>query len=201
MKTRASVNMSHLTDAQITDAAEQQADPRTSTHLAGCAACTAKVAQLRAILDSIAGSEIPEPSPLFWEHFAAGVSDGIDAQPQPARSWLSPAALAWLGAAAVVLLSVIGYYATRRTIDTVPLAPAVALGETPLADLSADDVEQDEAWALMRSLAVDLHYDDARDAGVLPRAGSVERAATELSEAERAELVRLIREELKRMGA
>lgn len=194
--------MSHLTDAQITDAAEQQADPRTSTHLAGCAACTAKVAQLRAILDSIAGSEIPEPSPLFWEHFAAGVSAGIDAQPQPARSWLSPAALAWLGAAAVVLLSVIGYYATRRTIDTVPLAPAVALGEAPaLADLAADDVEQDEAWALMRSLAGDLHYDDARDAGVLPRAGSVEGAATDLPAAERAELLRLIREELKRMGA
>ena len=139
---------------------------------------------------------------MFWEHFAAGVNAGIDAQPQPARSWLSPAALAWLGAAAVVLLSVIGYYATRPTFDTVPVAPAVALGETPaLSDPAPDDVEQDEAWAVMRSLALDLHYDDARDAGVLPRPGSLERAATELSEAERAELVRLIREELKRMGA
>lgn len=193
--------MSHLTDAQMADAAERQADPPMSTHLAGCAACTAKVAQLRAILDSVAANEIPEPSPLFWEHFAAGVNAGID-EPQPARSWLSPAALAWLGAAAVVLLSVIGYYATRPTFDTVPAAPAVALGETPaLSDPAADDVEQDEAWAVMRSLALDLHYDDARDAGVLPRPGSVERAATELSEAERAELVRLIQVELKRMGA
>ncbi|HJR59492.1 MAG TPA: hypothetical protein VJ813_08845 [Vicinamibacterales bacterium] len=194
--------MIHLTDVQLTDAAEGRLDPEASAHLADCAVCTKSVDEMRAVLDSVASVSVPEPSPLFWEHFGMGVNAGIVQAPEPVRSWLPPGALAWLGAAAVLLLSVIGYYATRPSFEAAPAAPAAALGEPPaLLDAAPDDVEADEAWALMRSLAVDLHYDDARDAGVLPGPGSVERAATELSEAERAELVRLIQDELKRMGA
>jgi hypothetical protein len=53
----------------------------------------------------------------------------------------------------------------------------------------------------MRIVAEEIDYEDARQIGVAPRAGSIERAAMELSDSERAELARLIERELKRTGA
>ena len=53
----------------------------------------------------------------------------------------------------------------------------------------------------MRSVAADLDYDAAMEAGIVPRPGAIERAAVELDDDERAELVRLIEAELKRTGA
>ena len=76
---------------------------------------------------------------------------------------------------------------------------STASAESPNPD--AVDIENDEAWAIVRSFADELHYDDARDAGVVPGPGSVERAAIELSPDERAELLRIIETELKRAGA
>jgi hypothetical protein len=64
-----------------------------------------------------------------------------------------------------------------------------------------DDPEQDAAWAVVRTAAVDLDYDAALEAGISPSPGAAETAAMQLSVAERAELARLIQEEIKRTGA
>jgi hypothetical protein len=201
--------MNHLTDVEMVDAAEGEIDSALSAHLAGCGNCAAKVSELRDMLRSVAGVAAPEPSPLFWDHLGARINAAID-QPRPSGSWLAGRRLAWLGAAFAVLMSVIGFYATRPAFES-GASPSVASGPPATNTGSpgpfiepgeaADAMEDDEAWAVVRSIAGDLHYDDARDAGVLPRAGSVEHAATELSIPERAELVRLLRDELKRMGA
>ena len=201
--------MTHLTDMQLGDAAEHQPDPDAATHLAGCTACRAKVQELRAVLDEVRQVPVSEPSPLFWEHFGARINAAIDQAPGNRWSWLSTGRLAWLGAAAILLISVIGFYAVRPGSSVPP--STIAQGEiaTPSHDATAGpDAEpgaggrdEDAAWALISSFADDLHYDDALEAGVQPAPGSVERAATELSEAERVELVRLLKNEMKRIGA
>jgi hypothetical protein len=204
--------MNHLTDLELADAADGSLDPARAAHLADCSTCDDTIRELRGLLAEVTSVPADDPSPLFWDHFAARVRAAIDETPASGRSWFQAPRLAWLGAAAVVLVGWVGFQTLRESPDppssTEP-ATGAAVTKTPDAptagqpvDGADDDIPADDAaWALVSSLAGDLHYDDARDAGVLPLPGSVERAALEMSEDERAELVRLIKNELKRMGA
>jgi hypothetical protein len=73
------------------------------------------------------------------------------------------------------------------------------------ADLAAvepvDDLDSDEAWAVVRAAAADLGWEDADAAGISAHPGDVENAALQLDSAERGELARLLDEDLKRHGA
>ena len=59
----------------------------------------------------------------------------------------------------------------------------------------------DEAWALVRTVADDLAWDDAAEEGLGVRPGSAERALAALTRDERSELVRLLAAETKQPGA
>ena len=63
------------------------------------------------------------------------------------------------------------------------------------------DLDSDEAWALVRSLAEDLDEDQMDAEGVSLGAGAAERLALQLSDVERAELARLLQEQLRTSGA
>ena len=63
------------------------------------------------------------------------------------------------------------------------------------------DLDADEAWALVRSLAADLDEDQMDAEGVSPGAGAAERLTQQLTEAERIELARLLQEQLRLAGA
>jgi hypothetical protein len=65
----------------------------------------------------------------------------------------------------------------------------------------ADDVDADEAWAVVRAAAVDLNWDDVHAAGIAAHPGDVEKVALELNADERHELARLLHEDLKHNGA
>ena len=166
--------------------------------------------QIDALLREVADVEVPEPSPLFWERFGARVNAAIDAATQDRRtSWVHAGPLGWIAAAAVVVVAVVGFYVTRPAGERHAQPPVTAQtqgtdisGSTEaLGEVETADIETDEAWAVVRSFAAELQYDEARDAGVMPRAGAVDRAVTELSDEERAELARLIEDELRRTGA
>jgi hypothetical protein len=64
----------------------------------------------------------------------------------------------------------------------------------------AFDPDTDEAWALVRTVADDLSWDDAAAEGVGVRPGSAERAMMTLTVDERSELVRLLQAETKQPG-
>ena len=66
----------------------------------------------------------------------------------------------------------------------------------PVGDVFAD-IDQDEAWAVVRSLAEDLDRDEMGQEGVSARPGSTEHLTLGLSDPERVELARLIEEQLK----
>ena len=196
---------SHLDEAQIVEAADGQGDHDAITHLAGCRTCGDRVSELRSILQSVASVDVPEPSPLFWDHFPARVGRAIEAAPERGRGggWLSASRWIWGSAATAAVVMVLLLLPLRR--DTVVPAGKI---EPPNVIVSSDSdagvvesLEGDEAWDMVRSVAEETDYDDVQDGGLSPRPGSLERAAMELNNDERAELARLIEQEMKRAGA
>ena len=124
----------------------------------------------------------------------------IDAQPRGAW-WFGRPGLAALVCAAVLLIAVITGFTLRQWSDAQPAVDPVAANRPESSPTLDDDVEQDAAWAVVRTAADDLEYDDALAEGISARPGAFESVAMELSAAERAELVRLIEREMKRPGA
>jgi hypothetical protein len=198
--------MRHLTDDEAAAMAAGDERETHASHLAACATCTAQVAACRATLRAVAAVDVPEPPPLFWAAFSARVGAAIDTP--PARAWSVAPARTWAGLAAVLLLAAALVFLLPRdpgieTADSPVTEQAVpAPGTEPHADETAALwPENDEAWEVVRSVAADVDYEAVRDEGIAPRPGALERAALELDADERAELVRLIQAELKRIGA
>src|SRR5215831_7618473 len=78
----------HLSPQQFVDAAENAAPAAVQAHLDACRVCAARVAEMRAVLDDLdSAPEMPEPSPLFWDHFSARVRAAVDAEPAAAPAW------------------------------------------------------------------------------------------------------------------
>jgi hypothetical protein len=75
--------------------------------------------------------------------------------------------------------------------------PATAPGP----DIWDDDVEADQAWAVVRTVAEDVDWNETSEAEIAARPHAAERVVPQLSSVERAELARLIEEELRRNGA
>ena len=202
--------MTHFAESELLDAAEGRLSPERQRHAEGCVACARQIADLRDVLTRAVGTEIPEPSPLFWDHFSARVREEISNESPSRWGWapgLRPLPIAGAAAAVVALLVAIVVLRSPSSqpavgVDRQHVADA---GPAPVApgdaDPDDDDVEVDEAWAVVRAVADDVVWDDVTDAGITARPGSVERAVQTLSAAERTELAALIAEELKRSGA
>jgi hypothetical protein len=111
----------------------------------------------------------------------------------PATAWATTASVA-------VLLMVTALW--RATLQApVPHrgAPATVAATMPLA-VTPDDLEADRAWAVVRTAAGDLAWEDVTAAGITAHPGAAERVALELTAAERAELARLLESEMKPNG-
>ena len=104
--------MSHLSRDERLLALDGALDATRQAHLASCAACRTDVETLGGVLARVRAVDVPEPSPLFWDHLAARVGDAIAREPAPVpdRGWWSPR-LAWAAAAVVITAAGAGYLA------------------------------------------------------------------------------------------
>ena len=197
--------MQHLTETEFVDLIEGTLPRSRATHATTCQTCGAQVDALRSTLSALEDDGDDKPSPLLWNTLPSRVAAAIDAEPR--RSWwMQWPVLVSLGCAAAVLL-VLGITLWRPTIADEGSSAATVVTQSPQASGTLapglqqdDDPEQDAAWAVVRTAAVDLDYDAALAAGISASPGTAEAAAMELSAAERAELARLIEEEMKRTG-
>jgi hypothetical protein len=209
----------HLNAEELVDVAEGTRPESATPHLASCEPCRAQVRELRAMLSAARDVEVPEPSPLFWDHLSSRVSKAVeeeaDARLQPSRHltpwrYLTPSryvVLHALGAVAACLVIAIA-------VGSRALAPAPGLprpigvaAPPPVADAGAGlelirDVTSDDDASLtvVASMTDGVDMETAREAGLAPR-GSAEHAVTHMSEGELRELGRLLQEELARSGA
>jgi hypothetical protein len=206
--------MNHLTHDEVLGAAESpRVQSAQARHLAECASCREAVESLRAVLARAAEDRLPEPSPLFWDHFSARVSEAVrdEASSRESSSWLPRlrrplTTWAMVAAALVLVLVTVVWRATLHAPSPlgpqpVPSTVASSASSVDLPPTPADNPDADARWAVVRIAAEDLKWEDVRDAGIAAAPGAAEGVALELSADERSELARLLARELKRNGA
>jgi hypothetical protein len=191
----------HLAEPELVDALDGTLAEVRAAHVAACPACAAQVEELRAIAARAAGVDVPEPPPFFWNQLSARVRAAV-AEQAPAGprvlSWLRPAIASAAAVILIVLVSALAGVWPRHTPE--PVAPTAAMypaDDTEIRDDGLADIEEDEAWAVVRTLAEDLDHDEMDVEGVSARPGSADHLTLGLSEPERIELARLLEEQLK----
>jgi hypothetical protein len=192
----------HLTPEELLDLAEGSRPLSSVPHLAACEVCRQQLDDLRDVMTTL-DADVPEPSPLFWEHFSARVHEAVVAEAAPARSWYRVGRWSWgLVAAMSAAVVVIAVSLTVRT------PPARTGAPSPVAEVSSGDVGSppavdDPSFSLLGDLAGGLDWDAAAAAGINMEVGTADTAVHDLNDGERTELQRLLVEALRtsRVGA
>jgi hypothetical protein len=192
--------MRHLTRDQLLDLVEAQNAEASGPHLRSCATCRQELKDLRNVIDRVADVAVPEPSPLFWDHFSARVGEAVGSEPPGTERPIRDSRRWWgyglpIATMVVVLLVAASVVTSRRATVAVPSVQR----DAPIA-LEASDVfsaaDQETTLGLVADLGRDLDWDDLHDGGVIVHDGLLERAVNGLSAGERAELGRLLKQEL-----
>jgi hypothetical protein len=138
-----------------------------------------------------ASGDVPEPSPLFWNHLSARVRDAVAVEPIPRSWWM----LYWRPMAAAV--GTIGLVAIIVWSGRVTVAPEPAADTTSASSRElVADVEVSEMWRLIEIASPKVELDTARELGLMPTSYAADQAIEELSPAQREKLVRLLRKEM-----
>lgn len=204
--------MKHLSAEELIDLMEGTRSPSSAPHLDSCEACRRQLAELRAVLSATAEIDVPEPSPLFWEHLSARIREAVAAAeasgPPPwFGSWPWPRIVLPLAGVAVATLVIVALVARRGDVGLGVPEPAAAAERGAMAvptiseplSLLTYEAPVEASLGLMVNLTEGLDFETARDAG-LTADGSAEHAVTHLSDGELTELQGLLRAELVRPG-
>lgn len=178
---------SHLSPHERVDALDGVLAASRHAHLQGCVSCQQELSAVREVHEAVmvsAEGDVPEPSPLFWDHFEARVGAAINDAAVP---WWRGSMRAWvtLAAAAVILFAV--WLSPLRT----PPAEDVVVD----AQLEMGTIGESVQWQFMSGVLESLEQNDARVV-LAPTAGAVETAFESLSAAERETFARLLQAEL-----
>jgi hypothetical protein len=72
--------MKHLNRVTLLEIVEGTRSAQSVLHLTECEGCRAKLAGLQAAWQAAADVNVPEPSPLFWDHLSARVREAVAAE-------------------------------------------------------------------------------------------------------------------------
>jgi predicted anti-sigma-YlaC factor YlaD len=185
----------HLSPREVVDALEEGLSPERGRHLDGCRRCREQLARVSETFEVVRGSgEVPEPSPLFWDHFQARVRERTEGVPMPEAGWRAwrwrALAVAAPGLLAAMVVVTLGRQA-QPGLERIP-TPAAPAAETPAA-LIADGSVGAPDWPEMLDLTADLAVEQLRVVAPV-RGGAAESLLEDFTEDERAELVRLLKE-------
>ena len=208
--------MTHLLDTEFVEFAEGTLPAARASHLDGCAECRAQAEAVSAALREVTAVEMPEPSPLFWDHFSTRVRDEVAHEvPDQAPSWVTVGirVLMPLVAAVAVVIGVFsgallprwmqGTRPDARLTSSHATADAGIAVPPPVTGLELDsttavDPQNAGVWDTLTAAASDMSVDEAHAAGMGVRPGAVDHAVEHMNQAELTELGRLLKDELKR---
>ena len=181
--------MTHLTPDELIDAMEGALAPERQSHLGACAECRRQADELAGVLHEAKQVRVPEPSPLFWNHFSQRVRVAIDQEPAPGGPW--PAWLRWhvllpVGAAAMIILGLM----MTMPIEQPPAGESIAYESSPFEPAG-------ESWGAIEDVVGEFDIETASAAGVI-EPGVAELAVLQLTAEEQQELTRLLQAELTR---
>ena len=193
----------HLEEHELVDFLDDALPLERRTHLERCDACRDRAEGLAHILARAADSKIPEPPPEFWDQFSRRIRAAV-AMEAPASAPTTWFRWAGLASAAVLVLALVLSRPdgpARRPSGVAPPQNGSTSAPTGAGMTDAGiDLETDEAWALVRSVADGLRLEDVHAAGIDADPGSANRAAASLSDRERLELAQLLDDEIKGRG-
>jgi hypothetical protein len=196
----------HLSPEELIDLVEGARAEADAPHLQSCEVCRHQVAALRTTMSAVADADLPEPSPLFWDHLSQRVREAVTAEARrPSRlggwQWgtalpgaLSGSWRAWAvaGVAAAVVISIY-VTAPRTSMPPSGARDGAAAAAAPLEPFGAAD---DPSLALFADLTEQMDPLSITDAGWSSPVGAVDEVVASLTAAECLELQRLLKEEL-----
>ncbi len=196
----------HLNAEELVDLAEGTRAESAAPHLRGCAQCRAQLDEMRAMISAVADVDVPEPSPLYWNHLSRRVQEAVAAE-RGQSGWNRSSTFverlvrarsfqAGIVAFASLLLVVFATSRVRapRVSGTAHQAAALSqpAGQDSLSDVAVDT---DPSLTLVATLTSTLDAEARAEAG-LARVGSAEHAVAHMNGAELRELHRLLQEEM-----
>lgn len=199
--------MKHLSPAELVDLLDEVLDSERAVHVDRCEACAASARELRATMRSAAlDGEVPEPSPLFWDHLSTRVRDAVAAEADTRGAfadWTGWRAhgVAPIAATLMVAVVVLSMTLVRHEPGLPSVTPSAlpAIASEPVSETTID-ASTAEVWEVLTSAAADLEWEAAHDAGMGVQPSTVDRAVQRLNPDELHELGRLLQSELKRPG-
>jgi hypothetical protein len=189
----------HLSPQEVVDALGGRLDPMRLEHARTCESCRIQISEFAEVTSDLAAVDVPEPSPLFWNHFSTRVQDALEAggsgqapiefEPWWRGAW-RPLAMFAVTAAALALVVV------WRPAPS-PVALRTGVGVVESAVLGAPQTMSETTFALMQAaVEAPLTWDEARASSLVPQLVSVDAAIEQLTPEQAAELARLIRIEM-----
>lgn len=176
----------HLSPDECLSAADDTLDPVRRHHADVCETCRQEVDAARVFLAEVSAADVPEPSPLFWDHFSARVraaTDDLAVGPAaPVARWRAWAPLCGLAAAAVFAVWLVRLPVTPPASDAADVAAADPFHESPSA-----------AWESVMALAADWSTDDLQTVTADTESTLL---IEDLTPGERAVFVRLLQQEM-----
>ena len=179
----------HFSPQEFVEAIEGTLVQARLDHLSACGECRAGVMELRQLVSNVeAAAPVPEPSPLFWDHFRARVREATTTAPPPARSW-------WAASLGPIVGVLVGASAVALVLLLRPVPPVVTPDEPVTTTVIAESPLDEGSWELVRGIASGLSIDDVESVAT-PRAGTADAAIDELTPAQREQLAKMLRAEI-----
>lgn len=188
----------HLSSQEFVNALDGVLVPARQSHLDGCPSCQTQVTELRAVIeDAGQGADVPEPSPLFWNHFQTRVLTAVQGEGQAGhRGWwtrvLDVRTLVAVSATVVAVVASVALYMSRP-VTPVP-ASQVDSGTAVESGLVADaaaSLDGDE-WAFVASVMDTLEGDDIHEV-LAPSHDAVDAAIEALTSDQRDRFMKLLK--------
>jgi hypothetical protein len=180
-------------------------------HVAECDRCRRAFEDVRDALNLVRAEQVPEPSPLFWDHLSARVHEAVqhEAPLRPRRAvWFTTPR--WRSAVAVALTVLVvavvaralrpaGAPASRPGPAQTTQLPVAVPETSRTAQEPPTEESTDASWTLVTELASNADLDTTtRAEGFALQPGAAERAALQLTPDEQRELVRLLQAAVER---
>jgi hypothetical protein len=141
--------------------------------------------------------DVPEPSPLFWDHLSQRVRTAVASEPVPQAAWRTH--WVWVGgviATLAVLVLAVTVTLNRNVREAAPaIAPDTGSGVATVVATELPPLEDDVSLAVVGELASQMDWSET---GLSVTPDTAERAFTQLSLDEQRTAVELLQQEIKK---
>ena len=209
--------MTHLSAEEFVDLTDGVLSAARARHLDDCRDCQERAESLRDALGEARAIEIPDPSPLFWDHLSRRVREAVARDANPGwRAWSRwNSTDAWslravVSVATAVLAVAVGFWVLPPLaespatvvdrLDTGDLRVAVAPAVRGQSYDSDSDAGNDAEWSLLLAMVDAVEWQDIDTDGLVLDRDALDGVVFLLSADERREVARLLRAELGSAG-